>query len=207
MSFCVYYDKDNLNGVTASSIYTVPQYSNSGLDYFIDFSKFLFNLIPSMYRPYFDGSVWKRLKLFKYLQVIFGQIQLNYDSNFLVFRKEQLYLSNVNCQTIVLEKYLRDKYNDCRILIKNNFTQAEVTFLFREEEIQQGIDNYVYNPSEVPLTNQIYLFNSSELVPSTDFTVYVPSYIIDTQIATEQFIRALVQQYVYSTITFDVVRY
>lgn len=207
MSFCIYYDEDGLNGVTASATYSVPQFSPlSGLDYFIDFGQFMFNLIPSMYRPYFDGTIWKRLKLFKYLQVIFGQLQLNYDSNFLVFRKEQLYLSNVNAQTIVLEKYLRDKYNDCGIIIENNFTQADVTYIYKKEEIQLGVENYIYNPIETPLTDQIYLFNSSELVPENDFTVYVPAYIIETGIASEQFLRALIQQYIYIIIKFNIVK-
>jgi hypothetical protein len=204
MSFCTYTDKDNI-GKQGTSGYVVPQYSTTtGFDYTVDWSNFMFNLIPSMYRPYFDGTIWKRLRLFKYIQVIISQLQLLYDSIFLAFRYDQLYLSNVNATTIVLEKYLRDKYSDCGIYITNNYQQADLTYLFNRNEIQQNINNYIYNPSETPLPEQIYLYGRQELTPNTDFTVYVPAYIIDSGIATEQFLRALIQQYIYMTISFNI---
>ena len=203
---CVYKDKDGVLGLTGVGHYVEPRYSNSGIDYTIEFDRFLFNILPTIYRPYKDGSIWRRLKLFKFISVVYGQLQLLYDSDFLVFRKDQLYLSNVNCQTIVLEKYLRDRFSNCNILIKNNFTQADVLYLFNREEVQQGIKNFIYNPSEVN-PDQIYLYNGVELTPEYDVSIWVPAYIIDSGLATEDMIRSIVNQWVYSTIKFNIIKY
>lgn len=192
MANCNYY---GTNGTSFISPLTISDLSNQGIYYTQNLNRMIWDLLPTYLRPYKEEGVIKRLRLFRLLQVIVSPIS-NIYSLYLKYVKDKLYESRISNSTIVLEKYLRDRFNDCGIYIVNNFKQIDIRYLYRKEEIgNASFKIYGYNPTEIN-PNQTYLFRKSEAGSKYSFTLYVPAYLISNGITTIQELNSILAKYV-----------
>ena len=205
MANCNYYGTD---GTSGNIEYTAPQFSALyGIDFNIKWYNVIFNNMPDMYRPYNDGTGFKRLKLFRFIQVIASQLVSFYEYTFLKNRSDEIYLSRVNNTTIVLEKYLRDKFNDCSIYLTNNYKGTDLTYLYRADEFGNAEGKQYWFGEGETNPDQTYLYNYSETVSSEDLTLHIPSYLITNNITSIQELNSILDQYINVMNTWDIVQF
>lgn len=101
------------------------------------------------------------------------------------------YRMQFNCQTIYLEHYLNDQYDDVlRAIYIENTGNTNQVYIFNEEEGQ--LPPYIFNEDEPEYaTEKVYIFNEDEAMTSEDFIVWVPSYVTYDEVV----MRAQIDQY------------
>ena len=107
---------------------------------------------------------------------------------------------------MVLECWLNEYFKTTGIEIVNTFSTFENTYIYRDTEIGDIADSnqYLYRDGEALLSDQVYLFNQSEVNTDFDFVVNVPAALINGGV-TIQSIKSVVNKYKYMGVTFEVV--
>ena len=170
------------------------------LSYDVDFNVLMFNNLPIKYR---------RIKIFKYISVIMESINTSYKT-FLNDRDIYIKNQNVNGQTIVLEAFLQDYYQNVGIYIQNSGSLAETKYLFTPDETPQEIDEVnlfdeVEFDEQVIESRKTYLFSESEIESGVDFTVFVPFSVLSYTPISQ--IEGLVDRYKYLSTIYNVIGY
>lgn len=94
------------------------------------------------------------------------------NNEFVELTDETKYLLQFNGQTIYLEHYLNDQYdNVLRRIYIETVSESNRVVLYYKTEGQAPV--YIYRKSE--LATPVYIRRRYEAVSSTDFIVYVPS--------------------------------
>ena len=109
-----------------------------------------------------------------------------------------------NAQTIYLEKYLNDLFDDDNrgIYIENQYSEA--AYFFNDDEAFN--EPYLYSESEGE--DGLYIFNDGEGASDSNFIVYVPTsagLITDTDFLNQ--ITAEVNRYVFAGLKFQIINY
>ena len=166
------------------------------LSYEVDWELMIFDNIPVKFRE---------IIIYTYLATIFNSVNTYY-TQFLKDRDEYLKLQNVNGQTIVLEAYLQDYFQENSIYIENSSLFAETRYLFKPTETPQVLDEVnLYDQPEfdtVPSVDKTYLFSKAEVDSGYDFIVYVPFTVLQfTSIAQ---IEGIIERYRFVGTTYKV---
>lgn len=125
------------------------------------------------------------------------------DSLFIDFRAEAIENARYGCGTMIMQSILNKALNTgnkTSIYIVNSDQFIQPTFVFNETE---GYDPlYVFNQSE----NQepLYVYNEAEFAQSSDFIVYVPVSIYNTNLTR---IKGLVDLYKIAGPNYSIISY
>tara|TARA_R110000765_G_scaffold3205_2_gene10012 strand:+ start:1903 stop:2442 length:540 start_codon:yes stop_codon:yes gene_type:complete len=142
------------------------------LSYEVDWELFIFDNLPVKFR---------QVKIYAYLSTVFNSVNTYY-KEFLKQRDGYLKLQNVNGQTMVLEAYLQDYFQDATIYIENSGSFAQSKHLYKPSETPQELEETnLYDEAEFniqPIDRKTYLFSKSEISSGVDFTVFVPLTIL-----------------------------
>jgi hypothetical protein len=131
------------------------------MNYNLNHDRLIFDNLPNKLR---------KRKIFCLIRSIFSALVTVYN-NFLAFKDQTNFDIKINCQTIILEKYLQVKFSN----------SISSSFVRKKNESTSG-------------NSQIYLLKKSEAIINFDFVVKIPLAVINTGITLDQ-IESVVDQY------------
>ena len=160
---------------------------STNISFNINFEWLNWNLLPNYYR---------KIKNFTLINCLLEPLKSFWNFNFLKYREETLKELRVTGQKIVLESYLRRKYNNCSIQIINNFSTVSLQYIYTSSETAENnnFNTYLYQKGETPTSNQLYIYNKSETSPQSDFEVIIPQDLINQGVTVAE-IGAIVDRY------------
>lgn len=122
-----------------------------------------------------------------YIQAVIAPLQ-GLNDTFAQFADDINYKLSFNGQTVYLEHYLNDQYDDVlrRIWIENTSNTSQA-YIYLKAELQPKLFVYKRSEGKPPL----YLFGSAEPLFSTHFIVHVPDDITYVEVI----MRAQIDQY------------
>lgn len=151
--------------------------TTKGVSYELNFNRIIFDVLPLKL---------KKLRIFQYLLSAFQPLK-ELSSKFIAYRKDTIYIMNVNGNTMVFERYLRDRYGSESINIVNVASEFQQTYLYRYNERGDitNTKNYLYNKNEIVLTSdQLYVGTKQESSSAYDFKVQIPQELILAGVST-----------------------
>jgi hypothetical protein len=156
------------------------------MNYNLNHDRLIFDNLPNKLR---------KRKIFCLIRSIFSALVTVYN-NFLAFKDQTNFDIKINCQTIILEKYLQVKFSNVDIQILNSSFIFQQNYLYKKNEIGNSISSsFVRKKNESTSGNsQIYLLKKSEAIINFDFVVKIPLAVINTGITLDQ-IESVVDQY------------
>lgn len=168
----------------------------TGVSYDIFIDKLLSNLLPTIYRTE---------SVFNYIRCIFNTLNLFWYNQFITTRIDLIQETRVNGTKIVLEKWLREYFDNNLINIVNSTSEVDLTYIYQEDEAGSIQDNsYIYLRGESPLSDQVYIFKKSEAIVEFDFIVEIPSDVISSGNSITE-IKAIVDKFKYMGTSYEIV--
>ena len=161
--------------------------SINNINYAVDYERFLYYTIPTIFRIAEKNNTIFRETLYYYLVSIIRvfQTDANLVSN---IRKAILQRMNWNSQTLKLQQIMRDVFENDNIYINNNYFEIYNNYLFNKNESAPTSQQlYFTNKAE---SESVYLFKKRE---SKEYDVLIT---IDESLKTnDELIKAFLQIY------------
>jgi hypothetical protein len=184
------------NGSDGTSGMIEPYSHLNGVSYELDHDQLLYQLLPKIYR---------KEKIYKYIRSVYNSLQ-SYWGIFLKDRTQLLREVRITGQTIILEAWLRDIFDDCSINIINASAIVDIEYIYKLGESGDVDDDvFIFRKDEIiPLVDNTYIFTRNEVIPEFDFIVEVPNVLINSGVTVRE-IEAIVDRYKYMGTTYQVV--
>lgn len=159
---------------------------------------FVFQLLPKLYRIYYDTEAQREL-LYFYLQPIMIAIEKE-QNKWNNIRKAKMQKQNWNSSKLRLEQMLRDTFEHPNIYITSVFSELSYKYLFNDDETVSSANQVtLFNENEGE--DDVIFYNESEFVGvGIRGTIQIDSSLIPQ----EQQIRAFLDFYTFEQHSYEI---
>ena len=160
------------------------------MSYKVDYRHLITNLVPSFLR---------KIKFLSFLYV-FGNVMTKLNDKFNIFGNDVDEFLKYDLRKKYLEKRLNDLFDPVnrQITVTNNVYDIQ-SYLYQISE--NAVETYKFNKFEN--RQSVYVYQSSETLNTNNFTVNVPSTLIDT----DDVISATINEYLLSAKQYNINRF